>query len=89
MLGILVDGQQTRVAAHRADHDVTVVEGHPDVEVGQSSGQLRHAPRPPRQGGEAVEVGVAQDYLSSNAATTSGSMVCFGPVNQCLTDTCQ
>ncbi len=89
VLGLAVDGEQPGVAAHLADHDLAVVEGDPEVEVGQAAGQLRDVPRPPRQSGETVEVGVGQEIRSSKAATTSGSIVCFGPVNQCFTETCQ
>ena len=89
VLGLAVDGEQPGVAAHLAYDDLPVVQGHPEVEVRQPSGQLLDMPRPPRQTGEAVEVGVGQEIRSSKAATTSGSIVCFGPVNQCFTDTCQ
>ena len=90
VLGLAVDGEQPRVAAHLAYDDlVRSSSDDPEVEVGQPAGQLLDVPRPPRQAGEAVEVGVGQEILSSKAATTSGSIVCFGPVNQCFTETCQ
>ncbi len=89
MLGLAVDGQQPRIAADAADDDLALGQRDPEVEVREPSGQLADLPGPPRQAGEAVQVGSRSPApQSSKACSTASSIVCLGPLNQCLAEAC-